>query len=211
MFPQHLLTPEAFALRFVELLPDYLPGVDTGAFEATDRRRCWNKTLRAVLTVMGKENTNLSVTGHNPFTGLQHEQSGLLWEREGSAVFAMTTGWGDRRELQSSLELLESFKCPEKLFIYSCSKWREAVHDQIEGTLLRYPYHILGRSRFCNHYTAAGVPGQESPVHPAPLWRASWRRHYAFRKVVDSYSAVLNAIPALSSQRTPKREPARNP
>jgi hypothetical protein len=118
--------------------------VDTGAFEATDRRRCWNKTLRAVLTVMGKENRNLSVTGHNPFTGLQHEQSGLLWEREGSAVFAMTTGWGDRRELQSSLELLESFKCPEKLFIYSCSKWREAVHDQIEGTLLRYPYHIQG-------------------------------------------------------------------
>jgi hypothetical protein len=33
---------------------------------------------------------------------------------------------------------------PEKLFIYSCSKWREAVYDQIEGTLLRYPYHIQG-------------------------------------------------------------------
>ena len=69
----------------------------------------------------------------------------------------------------------------------------------------------LGRSRFCNHHTAAGVSGRESPVHPAPLWRASWRRHYALRKVVDSYSAVLNAIPALSSQRTPKRELARNP
>ena len=53
MFQRHAITPEKFAARFVELLPEYLPGVDTGAFEATDRRRCWNKTLNAVLTVIG--------------------------------------------------------------------------------------------------------------------------------------------------------------
>ena len=34
MFSQHVVTPAAFAERFVELLPEYLPGVDTGAFEA---------------------------------------------------------------------------------------------------------------------------------------------------------------------------------
>jgi hypothetical protein len=61
MFSQHVLTPTAFAVRFAELLPEYLPGVDTGAFEPTDRRRCWNKTLKAVLTVMGKEDHGLDV------------------------------------------------------------------------------------------------------------------------------------------------------
>jgi hypothetical protein len=37
MFPHHVVTPEAFAAKFVQLLPEYLPGMDTGAFEATDR------------------------------------------------------------------------------------------------------------------------------------------------------------------------------
>jgi hypothetical protein len=144
MFPQHVVTPATFARRFVELLPEYLPGVDTGAFEATDRRRCWNKTLKAVLTVIGEDDNGLNVAVHNPMMTLLKDQSSLLWQHDGTPVFAMTTGWGDRNELEMCLEWLEALKCPQKLFVYSCSKWQESVLDQIRAALLRYPYHIEG-------------------------------------------------------------------
>ena len=36
-------------------IPEYLPGTDTGAAEPTDRRICWNKTLKALLSAIGKE------------------------------------------------------------------------------------------------------------------------------------------------------------
>jgi hypothetical protein len=160
MFAQHVLTPTAFALRFVELLPEYLPGVDTGAFEATDRRRCWNKTLKAVLTVIGKEDCGLTVTTENPMMTVLKDQSSLLWKRDGAPLFAMTTGWGDRSELEVSLECLESFKCPQKLFIYTCSRWQEAVLDQIGAVLLRYPYHIQGEQ-----YLFLNLVGPENRFH----------------------------------------------
>src|ERR1700730_10099087 len=113
MFSQHVLTPTAFALRFVELLPEYLPGVDTGAFEPTDIRRCWNKTLRAVLTVIGKEAGDINVAAQSPMMTLFTDQSSLLWQRNGTSLLAMATGWGDRNELEMSLEWLEAFKCPQ--------------------------------------------------------------------------------------------------
>ena len=155
MFSQHVLTPTAFALRFVELLPEYLPGVDTGAFEATDRRRCWNKTLNAVLTVIGNELGGLHVAAQNPMMTLLKDQSSLMWQRDGAPVFAMTTGWGSRNELEASLEWLEAFKCPQKLFIYSCTKWQEAVLDQIRAALFRYPYHLEGEQYLCMNLVGA--------------------------------------------------------
>jgi hypothetical protein len=144
MFSQHVLKPAAFAQRFVELLPEYLPGVDTGAFEPTDRRRCWNKTLKAVLTAIGKDESGINVAAENPMMTQLKDQSSLMWQRDGAPVFAMATGWGNRNELEMSLEWLEAFKCPQKLFVYSCTKWQEAVLDQIRAALLRYPYHIEG-------------------------------------------------------------------
>jgi hypothetical protein len=159
MFSQHVLTPTAFALRFVELLPEFLPGVDTGAFEPTDRRRCWNKTLNAVLAVIGKEG-NLTVAVQNPMMTLLKDQSSLLWQRDGASVFAMTTGWGNRNELEMSLEWLEAFKCPQKLFVYSCTKWQEAVHDQIRTALFRYPYHMEGEQ-----YLFMNLVGAENRFH----------------------------------------------
>jgi hypothetical protein len=160
MFAQHVLTPKAFALRFVELLPEYLPGVDTGAFEPTDRRRCWNKTLRAILTVIGKEDNGLDVAVQNPTVTLLKEQSSVLWQRDGASLFAMATGWGDRSELENSLEWLEAFKCPQKLFVYTCSKWQEAVLDQIRAALLRYPYHMEGEQ-----YLFMNLLGAENRFH----------------------------------------------
>jgi hypothetical protein len=144
MFPAHILEPRLFAARFIELLPEYLPGVDTGAFEATDRRRCWNKTLKAVLTVIAKEQGGLDVEAQSPTMTLLKDQSSQLWVRDGVPLFAMTTGWGDRSELESCLVWFEAFKCPQKLFIYSCSKWKETVLDQIKSAMLRYPYHLEG-------------------------------------------------------------------
>ena len=72
----------------------------------------------------------------------------------------MSTGWGDRRELETSLEWLEAFKCPQKLFVYSCSKWQEAVLDQIRGALWRYPYHMQGEQ-----YLFMNLVGAEKRFH----------------------------------------------
>jgi hypothetical protein len=159
MFSKQVLAPARFALRFVELLPEYLPGVDTGAFEPTDRRRCWNKTLKAVLTVIAKEG-GLTVAVQNPMMTLLKDQCSLICQRDGAPVFAMATGWGERNELETSLEWLEAFKCPQKLFVYSCNKWQEAVRDQIRAALLRYPYHIEGEQ-----YLFMNLVGAENRFH----------------------------------------------
>jgi hypothetical protein len=160
MFAHHVLKPAAFAERFVELLPEYLPGVDTGAFEATDRRRCWNKTLHAVLTVIGKVDNGLQVSLDNPAMAQLKDQSTFMWQRDSGPVFAMATGWGNRNELEVSLGWLEAFKCPQKLFVYSCTKWQEAVLDQIRAALLRYPYHMEGEQ-----YLFMNLVGAETRFH----------------------------------------------
>ena len=160
MFTQHVVTPAVFASRFAELLPEYLPGVDTGAFEPTDRRRCWNKTLNGLLTVIGKEDNGLDVVVTNPAITALKDQSYVLWQREGVPVFAMVTGWGDRSELEISLQWLEAFKCPQKLLVYTCSKWQDAVLDQIRAALNRYPYHVEGEE-----YLFMNLLGAESRFH----------------------------------------------
>lgn len=160
MFAQHVIAPGALASRLVELLPEYLPGVDTGAFEPTDRRRCWNKTLKAILTVIGKDDNGLDVAAQTPMMTLLKDQSFLMWQRDGAALFAMTTGWGDRNELEMCLEWLEAFKCPQKLFVYTCSKWQEAVLDQIRAALLRYSYHMEGEQ-----YLFLNLLGAENRFH----------------------------------------------
>ena len=160
IFSEHVLTPAAFAARAVELLPDYLPGMDTGAFAPTDRRRCWNKTLSAVLNIIGKDDNRLAVTTQNPMVTCLKDQSSSLWQRDGTPVFAMTTGWGERSELETCLEWLEAFKCPQKLFVYSCAKWQQAVLEQICAALLRYPYHIEGEQ-----YLFMNLVGSENRFH----------------------------------------------
>jgi hypothetical protein len=124
------------------------------------RECCWNKTLRAVLTVIGKEAGDINVTPQNPMITLLKDQSSLLWQRNGAPLLAMNTGWGDRNELEMSLEWLEAFKCPQKLLVYSCSKWQEAILDQIRGALIRYPYHMEGEQ-----YLFLNLVGPENRFH----------------------------------------------
>ena len=52
-----LIAPQALASRIATLIPEYLPGMDTGAAEATDRRICWNKTLKALLSAIAVEHS----------------------------------------------------------------------------------------------------------------------------------------------------------
>jgi len=59
-----------------------------------------------------------------------------------------------------SLEWLEAFKCPQKLFVYSCTKWQEAVLDQIRVALFRYPYHMEGEQ-----YLFMNLVGAENRFH----------------------------------------------
>jgi hypothetical protein len=184
MFEQHIVTPAAFAARFVELLPEYLPGVDTGAFEPTDRRRCWNTTLKAVLTVIGKDDNGLQIAIQNPALTPLKDQSSLLWQRDGATVFAMATGWGDRAELETSLGSLESFKCPQKLFVYTCTKWQDAVLDQIRAALIRYPYHIEGEQ-----YLFMNLVGSENRFH---LFTADLNRSGV---QVATHDTILRSVP----------------
>ncbi len=185
MFSKHVLEPTDFARRFVELLPEYLPGVDTGAFEATDRRRCWNKTLKAVLTAIGQDDKGLHVAVQHPMMTQLKDQSSLMWQQGDAPLFAMATGWGDRGELETSLEWLEAFKCPQKLFVYSCSKWQDAVLDQIRSALFHYPYHLEGEQ-----YLFMNLVGSENRFH---LWVANLDR--SGRLASEEEETVLKLVP----------------
>jgi hypothetical protein len=154
-----LIAPEALASRIAELIPAYLPGMDTGAAEETDRRICWNKTLKALLTAIAAEHSvqveiDLSSRTH------QDEQLDLYWKRGDGIVLAATTGWGDRSSLERRLQRLETLKAIQKLFIYTCSRWKDAVLEQINAALLRYPFHVQGEQ-----YIFVNLLGVESSMH----------------------------------------------
>jgi hypothetical protein len=144
MFPPHTVSPAVLAARLQTLIPEYLPGLDTGAFEPTDRRRCWNKTISKSLELVAREDLGLRGVVENSALTPQQEQLRLSWRRDGRTVFAMATAWGGRAEVQQGLDYLEELKSPDKLLVYSCTKWQDAVIDQIEGSLLEYPYHLKG-------------------------------------------------------------------
>ena len=159
MFADPIIPPGAFAERFAQLMPEYLPGVDTGAFAVTDRRRCWNKTLKSVLAVIAKER-KAETQIDTPVQTSVGDQLALSWKREGAVVFSVATGWGDRAEVEQTLEWFEAMKSPQKLFVFTCSKWPEAVLEQIHAALLRYPYHIEGEQ-----YLFMNLLGMENKLH----------------------------------------------
>lgn len=155
---QRVIAPEALASRMAELIPEYLPGMDTGAAEPTDRRICWNKTLKAVLSAIGTEHSmevEVDTSPHAP----QNDQLDLYWKRGDGIVLAASTGWGDRNSLERRLQRLEGLKAIQKVFIFSCARWQEAVLEQINAALLRYPFHIGGEQ-----YLFANLLGAESKI-----------------------------------------------
>jgi hypothetical protein len=160
-----VITPEGLASRIAELIPEYLPGMDTGAAEATDRRICWNKTLKALLTAVGAEHS-IEVEVDGSTRAPHDEQLDLYWKRGDGILLAASTGWGDRNSLERRLQRFEALKAVQKLFIYTCSRWQEAVLEQINAALLRYPFHVEGEQ-----YIFVNLLGAESSlvVHAAEL------------------------------------------
>ena len=143
LLQDRVIAPDVLARRMAELIPEYLPGMDTGAAEPTDRRICWNKTLKALLSAIAAEH-EVQVEVDPASHALKDEQLDLHWRRGDGAVLAASTGWGDRDSLEKRLQRFEGLKAGQKLFIYTCSRWQDAVLEQISAALLRYPFHVEG-------------------------------------------------------------------
>ncbi len=108
---------------------------------------------------MAKEKKAEVEIGSAPQTSLG-DQFALFWKRDGAVVFSVATGWGDRGEVETALEWFEAFKSPQKLFVYACVKWQQAVLEQIHAALLRYPYHLEGEQ-----YLFMNLLGTENKMH----------------------------------------------
>lgn len=159
LLQDRVIAPEVLARRMAELIPEYLPGMDTGAAEPSDRRICWNKTLKALLSAIAAEHyvqVEVDPASHVP----KDEQLDLRWRRGDGAVLAASTGWGDRDSLERRLQKFESLKARQKLFIYTCSRWQDAVLEQISAALLRYPFHVEGEQ-----YLFVNLVGAESKMY----------------------------------------------
>lgn len=145
----------------VRLLPEYLPGVETGIAANTEGRSCWIKSWKALLTVLGREHGLEVVLQEDGDSALQRQLT-MYWKQGDAIMLAALSGWGDRSDLERRFQQLESLKAPQKLFLYSCLRWQEAVIEQLEAALLRYPHHIEGEQ-----YAALNVMGsiQSLGVH----------------------------------------------
>ena len=66
----------------------------------------------------------------------------------------------DRNSLERRLQHLESIKAGQKLLLYSCKKWQDAVLQQIHAALLRYTDHLAGEQ-----YLFLNLLGPESSMH----------------------------------------------
>lgn len=145
MYGENRIALERLALRLAELIPEYLPGVDTGAFEASDRRRCWNKTLKYCFEALAEEMGMHQRAGEQALPA-PVDQLAIEWQKDGVLALTLLTGWGDRESMDRSLAWLLAVKSPTKVLVYSCARWSEEVNEQIRGALHQYPYHVAGES-----------------------------------------------------------------
>jgi hypothetical protein len=146
------------AREIARLLPEYLPGVSTGTAAPTEGRSCWIQAWKALLTTVGHE-YKMDIALHEEGDCGLSRQLTLYWKRGDGIMAAFLSGWGDREELERRFQMLETIKAPQKAFIYSCTKWREAVLEQLEAALLRYPHHIEGEQ-----YLALNLLGTEQKM-----------------------------------------------
>ncbi len=171
------------AREIARLLPEYLPGVATGAATPTEGRSCWIRAWRELLTVFGR--------GHGLDVAVQEEgdsalarQLALYWQRGDGIMAAFLSGWGDREELEARFLRLETIKAPQKAILYSCTKWQAEVLEQLEAALLRYPHHIEGEQ-----YLALNTVGSEQKL------AAHWVTIPHSGKLIQSDIGHLAAVP----------------
>ncbi len=129
--------------EIARLLPEYLPGVSTGTVTVTEGRGCWIRAWKELLTAFGRE-YRMEVALQEEGDSALARQLTLYWKRGDAIEAAFLSGWGDREELEQRFQRLETIKAPQKVIIYSCTRWQEAVLEQLEAALLRYPHHIEG-------------------------------------------------------------------
>jgi hypothetical protein len=142
------------AARVALLLPEYLPGTETGPATITDLRSCWIKSTRHLIETLGRE-YNLPVHSEQKGDVTARQQLRCYWKRGDAIALAAFSGWGDRDELERSFQALEQLKAAQKVIIYTCARWQDAVLDQLSGALLRYPDHIEGEQYIALNILAA--------------------------------------------------------
>lgn len=137
----------------------YVPGFDTGNAEYTDKRSCWTKSTLSVLQALARQlDIKMMVTEHSAFGTLR--QLNALWVQGEAVMLAIGSGWGNREELEESFHRLLILKAPQKLLLYSCLNWKDAVLEQLTGAVMRYPQHIQGEQ-----YLAANLAAAEGKVY----------------------------------------------
>lgn len=157
-FTHRAFRAESLVCEIARLLPEYAPGIDTGAAAYTDSRTCWTRTMRCVLQVIARSR---GIEMREPLAGepdSEHQLKALWYEGDG-LLLAVRSGWGERADLERSFGNLLLLKSPQKVLVYTCMKWQEAVMDQLTAALLRYPHHIEGEQ-----YIAVNLLPQQSKV-----------------------------------------------
>jgi hypothetical protein len=159
MIPRRLIVgAEELPREISQRIAAYVPGFDTGGAEYTDKRSCWTKSTLSVLQALARErDVKMIVIEHSAFGTLR--QLNALWVQGEAVVLAIGSGWGNREELEESFHRLLVLKAPQKLLLYSCTNWKEAVLEQLTGAMMRYPQHIQGEQ-----YLAVNLAAMEGKV-----------------------------------------------
>ena len=156
-----LLNADELLRDFSRRMAAYVPGTDTGGAEYTDKRSCWTKSTMSALQALARERqVKMLVTEHSAYGTLR--QLNALWAQGEAIVLAIGSGWGDREELEESFYRLLILKARQKVLLYSCAKWKEAVLEQLTGAVMRYPQHIQGEQ-----YLAVNLAAVEGKVFGA--------------------------------------------
>jgi hypothetical protein len=154
-----IVTAEELVRGLSARLAEYLPGADTGQPEFVDKRTCWTKMAAQALDSYARAlRVSADVNTHSAFG--EQRQYNALWTKGDAAILAIASAWGDREELERSFHGLLLVKAPQKLLLYTCAKWQDAVLDQLSGAVLRYPHHLEGEE-----YIAANLVGAERKVY----------------------------------------------
>jgi hypothetical protein len=153
-FTHRALSPEDLAGEIARLLPEYVPGIETGVAEYTDKRACWTKTLRSIFEVIARSR-GIAADDHGAGDFSSDRQVKVFWHDGDALLLAALSGWGERSDLERSFGRLMLLKSPQKVIVYTCLKWQEAVIDQLTAALMRYPHHIEGEQYIAVNLLAA--------------------------------------------------------
>jgi hypothetical protein len=133
-FTNRCLSAVDLVREIAQLLPKYVPGVETGVAEYTDKRSCWTQAMRSVFQAMARSR---GIEMREPGAG-EHDsdrQLRALWYDGDALLLTALSGWGERSESERGFANLMLLKSPQKV-------GHEAVIEQLTAALIRYPHHM---------------------------------------------------------------------